>query len=84
MVSDLLFMTFQRVLLTNTAVWGTGDRVSSNRDGSLSGARVYVESRGTIDWALTLNTREYGSENEFDELRWYTLPDFLSNFPIAG
>lgn len=66
------------------AVWGTGDRVSSNRDGSLSGARVYAESRGTIDWALTLNTREYGSETEFDELRWYTLPDFFSNFPIAG
>ncbi|RTE73507.1 hypothetical protein BHE90_012074 [Fusarium euwallaceae] len=66
------------------AAWGTGGRASGSRDGSLSGARAYVESRGTIDWALTLNTREYVSETEFDDLRWWYLGDFLYNFPIAG
>ncbi|KAM0432368.1 hypothetical protein ACHAPT_004910 [Fusarium lateritium] len=66
------------------AVWGTGPRVSSNRDGTLAGARVFVESRGTIDWALSLNTREYISDAEFDDLRWYNIPQFFSDFPIAG
>ncbi|KAM5374722.1 hypothetical protein ACJZ2D_006366 [Fusarium nematophilum] len=66
------------------AVWGTGGRVSSSRDGSLAGARAYVESRGYVDWAVTLNTREYGPEEEFSDLIWGSIPDFFSGFPIAG
>ncbi|KAF4975517.1 hypothetical protein FZEAL_7703 [Fusarium zealandicum] len=66
------------------AVWGTGGRVSSNRDGSLAGARVFVASSDTVDWALTLNTREYVSENEFSDLVWGYIPNFLGENSIAG
>ncbi|KAF4470151.1 beta-lactamase [Fusarium albosuccineum] len=66
------------------AVWGTGARVSSSRDGSLAGARVFVESRGTIDWAVTLNTREYLSEDEFNDLTWSSMSNFFYDFPIKG
>ncbi|KAL0932093.1 beta-lactamase [Colletotrichum truncatum] len=57
------------------AVAGTGGRaVYSERDGTVVGARAFAASRPDLDWALTLNTREYISEAEFDDLRYWKIP----------
>lgn len=67
-----------------TAVWGVGGRAMYNsRDGSLVGARTFAESRSDVDWALTLNTREYASEDEFNDLRYYKIPFLFDDFPLA-
>ncbi|KAH6977233.1 beta-lactamase/transpeptidase-like protein [Ilyonectria sp. MPI-CAGE-AT-0026] len=66
------------------AVWGVGGRAMYNsRDGSLVGARTFAESRSDVDWALTLNTREYASEEEFNDLRYYKIPFLFDDFPLA-
>ncbi|KAF7546562.1 hypothetical protein G7Z17_g8353 [Cylindrodendrum hubeiense] len=67
------------------AVSGVGGRAwGAWRDGTVVGARTFAESRGAdVDWALTLNTREYLSEEEFDDLRFYKMPFFFEDFPIV-
>ncbi|KAH7133086.1 beta-lactamase/transpeptidase-like protein [Dactylonectria estremocensis] len=65
------------------AVWGEGGRSQGSRDGSLVGARAYSESRSTLDWAVTLNTREYGDEQEFNDLVYYQMPSFVDDAQVA-
>ncbi|KAH7398374.1 beta-lactamase/transpeptidase-like protein [Pyrenochaeta sp. MPI-SDFR-AT-0127] len=44
----------------SNAVNGIGDRAPfSSRSGSLEGARTFAESLPALDWALTLNTRDF-------------------------
>ncbi|KAK1633538.1 pectate lyase-domain-containing protein [Colletotrichum phormii] len=60
------------------AVSGTGGRAPfAERDGTLVGARTFASSRPDVDWALTINTREYISETEFDDLRYWKIPFVL-------
>lgn len=67
------------------AVLGTGGRAMyAQRDGSLSGARTFASSaQPEVDWALNLNTREFISDAEFDDLRFVKLPQVFSDHPIA-
>lgn len=59
------------------AVWGIGGRQTwYTRDGTLAGARAFAESQAEIDWALTMNTREYVSEEGWNRL---TLTDLGSS-----
>lgn len=56
----------------------------AQRDGSLAGARTFASSaQSEVDWALNLNTREFVSDAEFDELRSVKLPQVFSDDPIA-
>ncbi|KAF4838605.1 Penicillin-binding protein 4* [Colletotrichum tropicale] len=66
------------------AVAGTGGRaVYSERDGTVVGARAFASSRPDVDWALTLNTREYISEAEFDDLRYWKIPFTFEDVQLA-
>ncbi|KPM45644.1 hypothetical protein AK830_g933 [Neonectria ditissima] len=66
------------------SVYGTGDREWNGwRDGTTAGARTFAESRGDFDWAFNLNTREYLSEEEFDDLRYWKMPFLFEDFPLA-
>ena len=43
------------------AVWGHGGRSGGARSGGTPGAATYAQSRGDgFDWALTINTRDFG------------------------
>ncbi|TEA14214.1 Protein flp [Colletotrichum sidae] len=67
------------------AVAGTGPRVPwLERDGTVVGSRAYAASRDDLDWALVLNTREYMSEAEFDDLRWSKIPQLFVDHKIAA
>lgn len=68
------------------AVLGTGGRAMySQRDGSLAGARTFASSaQPEVDWALNLNTREFVSDTEFDDLRFVQLPRVFDDHPLAG
>ncbi|KAH6876638.1 beta-lactamase/transpeptidase-like protein [Thelonectria olida] len=67
----------------HNAAWGVGPHTPSSRDGSLPGARTYVESSGDgVDWALVLNTREYVGDN-FNDLIYGTLPGIVYGYPVA-
>ncbi|KAJ0160032.1 hypothetical protein CTA2_8729 [Colletotrichum tanaceti] len=47
------------------AVWGIGGRRVEGRGGSLSGARAFAKSRRSgLDWAITINTRDFVRDNE--------------------
>lgn len=51
------------------AVYGLGPRrLFEYRDGTVAGARALAYSMAKLDWAITLNTREY-----LDEQAWNTL-----------
>ncbi|KAK1510325.1 penicillin-binding protein [Colletotrichum costaricense] len=66
------------------AVSGTGGRAPfAERDGTVVGARTFASSRPDVDWALTINTREYISEVEFDDLRYWKLPFVFEDFAVA-
>ncbi|KAF9872977.1 hypothetical protein CkaCkLH20_09487 [Colletotrichum karsti] len=66
------------------AVAGTGGRaVYAERDGTVVGARAFASSRPDVDWALTLNTREYISEAEFDDLRYWKIPFVFEDLKLA-
>ncbi|KAK1676786.1 beta-lactamase/transpeptidase-like protein [Colletotrichum godetiae] len=66
------------------AVSGTGGRAPfAERDGTVVGARTFASSRPDLDWALTINTREYISEAEFDDLRYWKIPFVFEDFAVA-
>ncbi|KAF2184566.1 hypothetical protein K469DRAFT_688576 [Zopfia rhizophila CBS 207.26] len=75
--------TIARFIGHNAVVGIGGRQPYSYRDGSLAGARTFSESRPDLDWALTLNTREYGSETAFNDLIFYNIPDVFNSFPLA-
>ncbi|CAI6342508.1 unnamed protein product [Periconia digitata] len=65
----------------SNAVWGIGGREAyANRDGTTAGARTFATSMETIDWSLTLNTREYKSEDEWSQLVWTDVPGVWQKF----
>ncbi|KAF9770101.1 hypothetical protein IL306_012392 [Fusarium sp. DS 682] len=59
------------------SVSGMGHRKIGHRRGSLEGARTHAQSRGKIDFAVLLNTREFSSDKEFGKLTERLLPQFL-------
>lgn len=58
------------------AVLRMGGRAAyAQRNGSPSGARTFASSaQPEVDWALKLNTHEFNSDAEFDDLRFLELP----------
>lgn len=58
------------------AVLGMGGRAAyAQRDGSPAGARNFASSaQPEVEWALNLNTHEFISDAEFDDLRFVKLP----------
>ncbi|KAL5384556.1 hypothetical protein DPSP01_005353 [Paraphaeosphaeria sporulosa] len=70
----------------NNAVWTIGGRDwMASRDGSVAGARAYARSEGqeNYDWAVLLNSRDFGSEEEWNGLVYTTLPDIWAANKIA-
>ncbi|KAF6821456.1 penicillin-binding protein PbpX [Colletotrichum plurivorum] len=66
------------------AVVGTGPRAPwSERSGTVVGARTFATSMEEVDWALMLNTREYISEAEFDDMRYRQIPAVFDSFEVA-
>ncbi|TDZ24109.1 Protein flp [Colletotrichum orbiculare MAFF 240422] len=57
------------------AAWGTGERRAPlKRQGTLAGARTYAASETSgIDWAVTLNTRDFTTADEVATLRFKLL-----------
>ena len=67
--------------LANHSAYGIGGRAEwAYRDGTVAGARAIAYSQEAVDWSLTLNTREYNGEKEWDRLitspmsYWYQYP----------
>ncbi|KAL6710634.1 hypothetical protein ACN47E_008682 [Coniothyrium glycines] len=76
--------TVSQFLGTHSA-YGLGAREPwSFRSGSLAGARAIAYSFAELDWALTMNTREYVSERAWDELVFEDLYDIWQRFETAG
>ena len=64
------------------AVWGNGGRVISNRNGRMSGSWTWAESRSDgIDWALTLNTDEFPTDQNFVDLCTASITGWLDTSP---
>jgi CubicO group peptidase (beta-lactamase class C family) len=60
----------------NHAVYGLGGRQEwSYRDGTVPGARSIAYSVTELDWALTLNTREYVDESAWEQLVFTDIQD---------
>lgn len=67
--------------LGSHSAYSIGGRTEwSYRDGTVEGARAIAYSQTDIDWSLTLNTREYNGETEWERLisspmtYWYQYP----------
>jgi CubicO group peptidase (beta-lactamase class C family) len=68
----------------SNSVWSVGPRAPWNyRDGSLDGARTIAYSLDDIDWALTLNTREYTDEDSWQDLVFGQIGNVWYNYPLA-
>ncbi|KAH6612580.1 beta-lactamase/transpeptidase-like protein [Boeremia exigua] len=67
------------------SVYGIGGRQrGGSRDGSLAGSRTFSQSEyDDIDWAVTLNTREYVDENAWQNLIFYDIYDIWRAFSLA-
>jgi hypothetical protein len=65
------------------AVWGNGGRApGSAREGAMDGARSRAESRTDgVDWALVVNTREFPTDNNFENLVNNAITGFLNTSP---
>ena len=67
--------------LGSHSAYSIGGRTEwSYRDGTVEGARAIAYSQSDVDWSLTLNTREYNGETEWERLisspmtYWYQYP----------
>ncbi|OCK94387.1 uncharacterized protein K441DRAFT_611493 [Cenococcum geophilum 1.58] len=68
--------------ISTHAVWGNGGRVISNRNGRMSGSRTWAESRSDgVDWALTLNTDEFPTDQNFVDLCTASITGWLDTSP---
>jgi len=68
----------------SNSVSGIGGRITNSyRDGSIDGARAIAYSMDEIDWALTLNTNEYGDNTAFDDLVYWKMLDVWTDFALA-
>ncbi|KAJ4990220.1 penicillin-binding protein PbpX [Stagonosporopsis vannaccii] len=68
----------------NNAVYGLGGRQSwSYRDGTVVGARAIAYSMDELDWALTLNTREYVNEAAWERLVFDDVRGVWDRFSLA-
>lgn len=68
------------------AVLRTGWRTAyAQRDGSLAGAQTFAFSaQPEADWALNLNTCEFISDAEFDDLRFTKLLQVFTDHPVVA
>lgn len=67
------------------AVYGIGARQQwVYRDGTVAGARAIAYSLSDIDWALTLNTREYVDEMAWEQLVYTDVRNVWERFLTAG
>jgi CubicO group peptidase (beta-lactamase class C family) len=71
--------------LGSHAAYGLGGRApGSYRDGIVVGARAMAYSLPQLDWALTLNTKEYAGEEEWEQLVFKSVLNVWNSFPLAG
>ncbi|KAI8214314.1 putative fimbrial assembly protein FimD, serogroup H1 [Colletotrichum sp. SAR 10_77] len=60
--------------ISKHAVWGTGGRTVGKRQGMLAGARSFaVSEKSGLDWAITINTRDFVEPDEVINLRFKLL-----------
>ena len=65
----------------SNSVYGLGGREPwSYRDGTVAGARAIAYSLSELDWALTLNTREYINEAAWEDLVFNKVQDVWNRF----
>jgi len=68
----------------SNSVSGIGERQpSSYRSGSIDGARTIAYSMNELDWALTLNTNEYGGYAAFEDLVSWKMLDLWNDYALA-
>ena len=68
----------------SNAVYGLGKRMPFNyRDGTLAGTRAIAYSMAELDWALTLNTREYVDEQAWSDLVFTDVLNVWYRFELA-
>jgi CubicO group peptidase (beta-lactamase class C family) len=68
----------------SNSVNGVGPRAPfAWRDGSLDGARTMAYSLNEIDWALTINTRDYLNEASWEDFVFGPLSDVWWDYPLA-
>jgi CubicO group peptidase (beta-lactamase class C family) len=76
--------TVSQFLGTHSA-YGLGGRQEwAYRDGTMAGARAIAYSLTELDWALTLNTREYASERVWEQLVFTDLQNVWGRFITLG
>jgi hypothetical protein len=63
--------------MMRVAAYGYSDRQMSRRDGSVNGARAWVQSDKELDWAVTLNTRDFLSDWEWENFVNYQVPSLF-------
>lgn len=63
--------------MMRVAAYGYGDRQMSRRDGSVNGARAWVQGDKELDWAVTLNTRDFLSDWEWENFVNYQVPSLF-------
>ncbi|KAF9698672.1 hypothetical protein EKO04_002859 [Ascochyta lentis] len=67
--------------LGSHSAYGLGGREPwSYRDGTVPGARALAYSLSELDWALTLNTREYADESAWEQLVFTDVQNVWSRF----
>lgn len=67
------------------AAYGEGARQQwMYRDGTVAGARAIAYSLSEIDWALTLNTREYVNERAWEQLVFTDMQNVWARFQPKG
>ncbi|KAJ4345132.1 hypothetical protein N0V95_005904 [Ascochyta clinopodiicola] len=70
--------------LANHSAYGLGGRERwSYRDGTVPGARAIAYSLSGLDWAVTLNTREYVDENAWEQLVFTDVQNIWNRFAYA-
>jgi CubicO group peptidase (beta-lactamase class C family) len=70
--------------LGSHSAYSVGPRAPySYRDGTVAGARAIAYSLQDIDWALTLNTREYTDEASWEDLVFGQVENVWYNYPLA-
>lgn len=71
--------------LGHNSAYGLGGREAwSYRDGTVAGARAIAYSEQYLDWAVTLNTREYASEAEWEALVFHHISPIWYDHELAA
>ncbi|EOA87655.1 hypothetical protein ACJQWK_08568 [Exserohilum turcicum] len=75
--------TIARFFSTHAAYSTGGHEPYASRDGTMAGARTIGYSLPTMDWALTLNTRDFVTDQAFWDLVYGGMLYNFARFPVV-